>query len=219
MPGVGFLHREFNAAPETKGTATMGMIPRDCKRLIEVDFPIAVVSRHAVREKSIRHGHPVHPAPMVGAAAAGVEPSGADGAAVPDPCATRSARPKFKARRAGCCRVHGRSARAVRAREDRRGSARGVVLKVIGDFANWDNAADASTSRWAGPGEGSAPGGARRRRGTRSRVAARSRSSASARVRGAASDLNPGGVPDPEGNAGRRPAPRFEPRRGTSAGG
>ena len=34
------------------------MIPKDCKRLAEVDFPIADVSRHAVREKSIRHGHP-----------------------------------------------------------------------------------------------------------------------------------------------------------------
>ena len=34
------------------------MIPRGCKRLAEVDFPIAEVSRHAVREKSIRHGHP-----------------------------------------------------------------------------------------------------------------------------------------------------------------
>ncbi len=34
------------------------MIPKDCKRLIEVDFPIAVVSKHAAREKSIRHGHP-----------------------------------------------------------------------------------------------------------------------------------------------------------------
>ena len=34
------------------------VIPRECKRLAEVDFPIAAVSRHAVREKSIRHGHP-----------------------------------------------------------------------------------------------------------------------------------------------------------------
>ena len=34
------------------------MIPRECKRLAEVDFPIARVSKHAVREKSIRHGHP-----------------------------------------------------------------------------------------------------------------------------------------------------------------
>ena len=34
------------------------MIPRECKRLAEVDFPIATVSMHAAREKSIRHGHP-----------------------------------------------------------------------------------------------------------------------------------------------------------------
>ena len=33
-------------------------IPKTCKRLAEVDFPIAVVSKHAVREKAIRHGHP-----------------------------------------------------------------------------------------------------------------------------------------------------------------
>ena len=34
------------------------MIPKECKRLAEMDFPIAEVSRHAAREKSIRHGHP-----------------------------------------------------------------------------------------------------------------------------------------------------------------
>ena len=34
------------------------MIPRHCRRLAEVDFPIAAVSKHAAREKSIRHGHP-----------------------------------------------------------------------------------------------------------------------------------------------------------------
>src|SRR6516165_8816810 len=34
------------------------MIPKECKRLAEVDFPIAVVSAHSAQEKSIRHGHP-----------------------------------------------------------------------------------------------------------------------------------------------------------------
>ena len=34
------------------------MIPKACKRLAEVDFPIAVVSKWAAKEKSIRHGHP-----------------------------------------------------------------------------------------------------------------------------------------------------------------
>ena len=33
-------------------------IPKECKRLAEVDFPIAVVSKHSAREKSIRNGHP-----------------------------------------------------------------------------------------------------------------------------------------------------------------
>jgi hypothetical protein len=32
------------------------MIPKECKRLAEVDFPIAVVSGHSAREKSIRRG-------------------------------------------------------------------------------------------------------------------------------------------------------------------
>ncbi len=34
------------------------MIPKECRRLAEVDFPIAEVSKHSAREKSIRHGHP-----------------------------------------------------------------------------------------------------------------------------------------------------------------
>lgn len=34
------------------------MIPKECKRQAEVDFPTAVVSAHAAREKLIRHGHP-----------------------------------------------------------------------------------------------------------------------------------------------------------------
>ena len=34
------------------------MIARECKRLAEIDFPIAEVSQQAAREKSIRHGHP-----------------------------------------------------------------------------------------------------------------------------------------------------------------
>ncbi|MDG6913163.1 MAG: DUF1156 domain-containing protein [Nitrososphaerota archaeon] len=36
----------------------MSVIPKDCKRLAEVDFPIAGVSASSLHEKSIRHGHP-----------------------------------------------------------------------------------------------------------------------------------------------------------------
>lgn len=34
------------------------VIPRNCKRLAEVDFPIAEVSGHAAKEKFVRSGHP-----------------------------------------------------------------------------------------------------------------------------------------------------------------
>jgi len=44
------------------------MTPKECKRLIEVDFPIAVVSKHSAREKSIRHGHPSSPRGGLGTA-------------------------------------------------------------------------------------------------------------------------------------------------------
>ena len=33
------------------------MIPKECKRLGEVDFPIAKVSAHSAHEKSIRRAH------------------------------------------------------------------------------------------------------------------------------------------------------------------
>lgn len=39
------------------------MIPKDCERLAEVDFPIAEVSKHAARGKSIRHRNRSTPHP------------------------------------------------------------------------------------------------------------------------------------------------------------
>ena len=46
-------------AEASTGTHTeSGMIPLECIRLAEVDFPIAVAPKHAAREMSIRHGHP-----------------------------------------------------------------------------------------------------------------------------------------------------------------
>jgi adenine-specific DNA methylase len=33
------------------------MIPKECKRLAEVGFPIALVSKHSAGEMSARHGH------------------------------------------------------------------------------------------------------------------------------------------------------------------
>ena len=47
------------------------MILKECKRIAEVDFPIAVVSQHSAREKSIRHVYPSTLHLVAGTAAAG----------------------------------------------------------------------------------------------------------------------------------------------------
>ncbi len=108
------------------------MIPQKCKRLAEVDFPIAAVSRHAVREKSIRHGHPstLHlwwaRRPLASSRAILLA------LLLPDPCdAHCPGEFKHSARKilptVGCGR--GESDADIR---------RGL-LKLIADFANWDN--------------------------------------------------------------------------------
>ena len=51
-------------------------------KLIEVALPLEDINRESAREKSIRHGHPVDAAPVVGATAAGCLPG----------CAVRPAR-------------------------------------------------------------------------------------------------------------------------------
>ena len=51
------------------------------KKLIEVALPLDAINAASAREKSIRHGHPSHPAPLVGAPAAG---RGAGGDLQPD---------------------------------------------------------------------------------------------------------------------------------------
>jgi adenine-specific DNA methylase len=112
------------------------MIPKDCKRLAEVDFPIAEVSRHAAREKSIRHGHPstLHlwwaRRPLASSRAVLL------GLLWPDPCDPLCpAEFKEQAQRllpqvGGC--------NPGTANED----LRKALLKFIADFANWDNAAN-----------------------------------------------------------------------------
>jgi putative DNA methylase len=111
------------------------MIPKDCKRLAEVDFPIAEVSRHAAREKSIRHGHPstLHlwwaRRPLASSRAVLLA------LLWPDPCDPFCPTEfKTKARKllpqVGGCNP-GTSNEGLRK----------ALLKFIADFANWDNAA------------------------------------------------------------------------------
>ena len=110
------------------------MIPRECKRLAEVDFPIAEVSRHASREKSIRHGHPstLHlwwaRRPLASSRAVLLA------LLLPDPCDEHCPEDfKQQAREI---------LRAVRQPPTNDAELRQGLLSFIANFANWDNAAD-----------------------------------------------------------------------------
>ena len=116
------------------------MIPPSCKRLAEVDFPIAEVSRHAAREKSIRHGHPstLHlwwaRRPLASSRAVLLA------LLLPDPC-DLGCPPEFKARARELLLAMRERASGLDAAVATDGGLRRVLLKFIADFANWDNAA------------------------------------------------------------------------------
>ena len=111
------------------------MIPKECKRLIEVDFPIAAVSAHSAREKSIRHGHPstLHlwwaRRPLAACRAVLL------GLLLPDPCQALCPADFKKKARELLPPVAGRVGSSD---ED----LQRALLKFIGDFANWDFAAN-----------------------------------------------------------------------------
>ncbi|MYA34700.1 MAG: DUF1156 domain-containing protein [Gemmatimonadales bacterium] len=117
------------------------MIPKECKRLAEVDFPIAEVSRHAVREKSIRHGHPstLHQwwarRPLASSRAVLLA------LLLPDPCDEHCPE-EFKKRACGILRE-------VRQPPRTDAELRKALLWFIGTFANWDLAAEATYVRVA----------------------------------------------------------------------
>jgi putative DNA methylase len=108
------------------------MIPKECKRLAEVDFPIAVVSRHSAREKSIRHGHPSTLHLWWARRPLAACRSMLLALLLPDPC-DEHCPADFKAQaRKLLPRVQ-----AGPGPEDM--DLRQALLKFIGDFANWDN--------------------------------------------------------------------------------
>ncbi len=110
------------------------MIPKECKRLAEVDFPIAVVSRHSAREKSIRHGHPstLHlwwaRRPLAACRAMLLA------LLLPDPC-DPNCPSDFKSE----ARVL--LSKLIRDVGNGDVELREAMKKFIGDFANWDNSA------------------------------------------------------------------------------
>jgi len=119
------------------------VIPRECKRLAEVDFPIAEVSRHSVREKSIRHGHPstLHlwwaRRPLASSRAVLMA------LLLPDPCDPHCPEAFKQDARRILLGMHGRPKGWTEVIESDVGLRR-VILKFVADFANWDRAADRS---------------------------------------------------------------------------
>lgn len=112
------------------------MIPKECKRLAEVDFPIADVSRHAAREKQIRQGHPstLHlwwaRRPLASSRALLL------GLLLPDPCDPLCPSSFRESARSLLSQVQGTAG-------DSNESLRDSLLRFIGTFAGWD----ASTNR------------------------------------------------------------------------
>jgi len=105
-----------------------------CRRLAEVDFPIAVVSRHAVHERAVRHGHPstVHiwwaRRPLASCRAMLLA------LLLPDPCDPHCPKEFKKRARAALAPL-------PQAAEPDDDGLRRSLLRFIGDFANWDLAA------------------------------------------------------------------------------
>jgi adenine-specific DNA methylase len=108
------------------------MIPKDCKRLAEVDFPIAEVSRHAAKEKAIRHGHPntVHlwwaRRPLASSRAVLL------GLLLPDPCDSLCPK-EFKQEARNLLRTVAGCNPGTQNEDLRR-----ALLTFIADFSNWD---------------------------------------------------------------------------------
>src|SRR4030042_2848941 len=107
------------------------MTPKQCKRLAEVDFPVAVVSKPSAREKSIRHGHPstLHlwwaRRPLAACRAMLL------GLLLPDPCDPHCPEDfKHKAREL-LPKVQGKIGPNDKDLQQ-------AILKFIGDFSNWD---------------------------------------------------------------------------------
>ena len=116
------------------------MIPKQCKRLAEVDFPIARVSQHAVNEAGPKRGHPkaLHPWPAR-------RPLASSRAMLlalllPDPCDPHCPEPFKEQARAALLGMPSRPSGWSELVETDDG-LRWALLSFIGDFANWDHAA------------------------------------------------------------------------------
>lgn len=121
------------------------MIPKECKRLAEVDFPIAVVSKHAAREKSIRYGHPSTLHLWWARRPLAACRSMLLALLLPDPCDENCPTDFIDKARNLLERIPGKTkqlARTPGSDSERRKKLRHALLHFIGDFANWDLSSD-----------------------------------------------------------------------------
>jgi adenine-specific DNA methylase len=113
------------------------MIPKECKRLAEVDFPIAVVSKHSAREKSIRHGHPCTLHLWWARRPLAACRSILLGLLLPDPCDSHCPE-EFKNKARELLPKLQVGSKVGSTDKD----LQQALLKFIGDFANWDLSSD-----------------------------------------------------------------------------
>jgi putative DNA methylase len=113
------------------------VIPKECKRLAEVDFPIAVVSKHSAREKSIRHGHPSTLHLWWARRPLAACRSMLMALLLPDPCDSHCPT-EFKARARDLFAKSMLAGKPPKTDED----LRSRLLAFIGDFADWNNSSN-----------------------------------------------------------------------------
>lgn len=119
------------------------MIPKECKRIAEVDFPIADVSKHAIREKSIRRGHPstLHlwwaRRPLASSRAVTLA------LLLPDPCDKHCPKLFKEKARYILLGMKGRPREwTTKIKSDE--GLRQILLMFISSFADWDNATNSN---------------------------------------------------------------------------
>jgi putative DNA methylase len=110
------------------------MIPKECKRLAEVDFPIAVVSKHAAREKKIFGHHPQMLNQWWARRPLAACRSMLLGLLLPDPCEPFCPNDFKKQARQLLPKVQG-----MPGPKDK--DLRKALLKFIADFSDWENSA------------------------------------------------------------------------------
>jgi len=123
------------------------MIPKECKRLAEVDFPIAAVSKHSAREKSIRHGHPSTLHLWWARRPLAACRSMLMALLLPDPCDPHCPEEFKRKARQILLEFPGRPTRWENDLNPKHGTKadeamrHAILHEFIADFANWDNAA------------------------------------------------------------------------------